>query len=250
MADLDARTARALCRAMARVLTVELRERVTCRDISRRNERWDLEAVDAEDRVARRVSHTRAVPEDRAMAGAELRDVIAVLESELVARRLGLRLHGRQFPTSRQKRKQLARHLAERVVAHVATGAPIIKDPIQEVLAGRHPYSDPIAAAFVDVEVSRRRAGRTTKVMAAGDDRWMSRVPELHEEILPYIARKAIRHQELTSSLTLVVEPVLSAASRASIVETVSHLGPEHRGFLSVYVGRASGDRFPLRRLY
>ena len=83
MADLDPTTATALCRALERVLVLELRQRVVCNDISARSWRWDIEARDVRRSLIRRVSYTQVVPERMAMAGAELRDVRDSLEGGL-----------------------------------------------------------------------------------------------------------------------------------------------------------------------
>ena len=109
---------------------------------------------------------------------------------------------------------------------------------------------DPLAAAFAYVSVFATNTQRPARVQVSGDDRLSHRVPELHEEVMPAIATKKIRHRELTGELTLVVEPVLSETSRAAITDAKQHLKDEHRGFKSVYVGRLAGGRFPLRRLY
>lgn len=253
MADLDSATGAALCRALERVLALELSQRVACRDISATSARWDIEACDTQGNLLRRVSHTQTVPRRMAMAGAELRDVRHSLEAELRdlgVTGIGLSLHGRTLPTTRRDRQSLGRKLAQRVRDHVAAGTPIIEDPMVALMRGRHPYEDPLAAAFASVSVFATGADRPARVLVSGDDRLGHRVPDLHEEVFPAIAEKKIRHGALTEDLTLVVEPVLSEVNRAAISEARHHLEDAHRGFKSVYVGRLAGGRFPIKRLY
>lgn len=253
MADLDPTTAAALCRALERVLPLELRRPVVCVDISSRSERWDIEARDRSGALLRRVSHTQVVPERMAMAGAELRDVRHALDGEL--RQLGVSgfgvsLHGRRLPTTRRERQTLGEELAQRVRDHIVHGTPIIEDPMVALRAGRHPYADPVAAALSDVTVHADSTRRAARVLVSGDDRLGCRIPELHEEVLPAVATKRQRHGHLTPELTLVVETVLSEISRAAIVEARQGVQDHHRSFKSVYVGRLKGSRFTLKRLY
>lgn len=253
MADLDATTGAALCRALERVLRLELRQPVVCVDISSKSERWDIETRDRSGALLRRVSHTQVVPERMAMAGAELRDVRHALENELHqfgVSGIGISLHGRRLPTTRRERQAIGRELAQRVRDHVLHGTPIIEDPMVALRAGRHPYADPVAAAVADVTVHVDNAHRAARVLISGDDRFGYRVPELHEEVLPAVATKRQRHGDLSSELTLVVESVLSDISRAAVVAARRSVQGQHRGFKSVYVGRVKGGRFPLKRLY
>jgi hypothetical protein len=253
MADLDAKTARALCESLEVALGRELGTKITCRDVSKQSKRWDIEALDASGAVVRLVSYTQTVPRRMAMAGAELRDVRDELEAALAGlgvRGIGISHHARALPTSRPRREALARLLAERVQRHRMSGEPIIEDPMKALLAGRHPWADPVAAAFGDVEVFATRPDSPAKVMVSSDDRLGHVVPELDEEVLPAIAEKKRRHRELTARLTLVVEPVLSSVSEATAAVVTAKLGEGHSGFMSVYVGRCVDAKFPLRRIY
>jgi hypothetical protein len=256
VADLDPQTAEELCSALAAPLAVELGAPALLRDVTGQNLRWDLEASDASTgQLLRRISCVRSVSQRIAHTLAHVgnefwRDV----DVELGAARVegcSVGIGIRALPKRRAERRLVAASLAQRVRDHRDDGTPLLLDPIESIRQGLRPDHDPLAKYFYDIELLPAERPGPARVSSATHDDLGYRIPDLHEEVLPVVAKKQRKHRELAWDLTLVVEVHDAGLTEGGLAEARASLAEAHRGFRSVYLARRDGTgRFEVAKLY
>lgn len=202
------------------------------------------------------MSCVRAVSQRFMQAMAQTGDEVwTELEREL--RKLGLfdcsvSFGIRELPPKKSPaRAELIQGLAARIRVHLRNGAVIIEDPTVCLMQGRHPWADPIAAAFYDVSARKTPGTGPAKVVAASADALTTSEPTLVALVLPVIAEKQKKHKDLVSDLTLVVQVFDRSWTSADLAEVRNGLATEHRGFKSAYIARSlTGAPADVDRLY
>lgn len=244
MAEIDAKTAGALCIALQPLLSSELCNPVTCRDVSANQGPWDLEAVDSSGTVVRGISCVRALDQGFAQASAEVcKELWPDLERELAA--IGVRncyvtFGVRELPKTKAGRRSVTLRLAQRIRDHLGTGRPLRDEEIPAILEGRDAWNDDISRGFYDVAVVRSEKNGPAKVMMASSHRTTTCEPELLEVVVPAIEKKIKKHGTQAQALTLVVQVFDRPWSPSDLAATQAGLQPSQRVFCSAYVSRTS----------
>lgn len=222
MAEPDEVEAAMLAQAMERAFAGPDSPRGSVRSVIDQNLQWDFEYyLEGAASPILRISHVTSTSEALAKASAELtNDIWKTVEFEMQS--LGLTGHwvtfaSKNLPKSGNARRELARLLALRVRDHVQFGTALLSDPLEEVLAGRYPFTDSLLNHFSSIGIVPRPGGLPAKVLNASDDRLSYLELPAEDVFAETVLKKASKHRNRASELVLAVELVGLRVSEADL---------------------------------